>query len=73
MNIQMTGLDDIEFPAPEACPECGIGDAEYGLHRSGCPSGFATMTVEEDQNRREYLALDEPQDTADFAEEEQNR
>lgn len=26
----------------EACPECGAGDAEYGLHEPDCPSGFPT-------------------------------
>ena len=28
---------------PIQCPECGIGDAEYGVHESGCPSGYPTV------------------------------
>ncbi len=31
------------FDKPEACPECGTGDAEYGIHESGCPSGYPTI------------------------------
>lgn len=31
----LTAPDD----TPTQCPECGIGDSEYGLHESDCPSG----------------------------------
>lgn len=31
----ITAPDD----TPTQCPECGIGDSEYGLHESDCPSG----------------------------------
>ncbi len=33
----------MSFDTPEACPECGTGDAEYGVHESGCPSGYPTI------------------------------
>jgi transcriptional regulator with XRE-family HTH domain len=33
------------YDNPERCPECGIGDAEYGVHARGCPSGFATIAA----------------------------
>ena len=33
--------DDYTDPTP--CPECGVGDAEYGVHERGCPSGYPTL------------------------------
>jgi hypothetical protein len=31
--------------APEPCPECGIGDAEYSEHEADCPSGYPTAAT----------------------------
>lgn len=27
------------YDDPTPCAECGVGDAEYGLHEADCPSG----------------------------------
>ena len=40
--------------ACEPCPECGIGDAEYGLHERGCPSGYPTQDPELDNLQNTY-------------------
>jgi hypothetical protein len=37
----------------DPCEECGAEDAEYGVHKSGCPSGYPTI----DATDRERDAL----------------
>jgi hypothetical protein len=39
---------------PEMCPECGTGDAEYGVHESGCPSGYPT--IDDTERERDEMA-----------------
>ena len=36
------------YDDPTPCPECGIGDAEYGVHEVDCPSGYPTKEPEQD-------------------------
>lgn len=50
-----TGPDDPYRIEP--CPECGAGDAEFGLHEPNCPSGYPTRDPEEEalqEATREY-------------------
>ena len=34
------------YDEPTPCPECGIGDAEYGLHEADCPSGGDGLDID---------------------------
>ena len=43
------------YDDPTPCPECGIEDAEYGVHERGCPSGYPTL----DATDPEQKALDD--------------
>lgn len=42
------------YDDPTPCPECGVDDAEYGLHEAGCPSGYPTFDPELDELQNLY-------------------
>ena len=43
---------------PSSCPECGIGDAEYGLHEPNCPSGGDGLETDSDREARQVAEGD---------------